>query len=215
MQNNFADPYAGMPNHGDVPPLPNGQIDLGPEGEALLAKGQNPPPSKDSGSGYVDSAAAVPGTPSPAQPSQIGQAVVGNSVLGQPEQQTPEPSPYNQHGFYQPSKDDIAKFDQAVAQGIDLDQVDPRFKASVYVAKGGDPMASLDVFKTLIWNPAKDSANQQAGDDAQKAIQNPLGFAVTKAGMPGTGWPARSGASRAALATSSNPILLTSYRAFP
>jgi hypothetical protein len=182
MQNNFADPYAGMPNHGDVPPLPNGQIDLGPEGEALLAKGQNPPPSKDSGSGYVDSAAAVPGTPSPAQPSQIGQAVVGNSVLGQPEQQTPEPSPYNQHGFYQPSKDDIAKFDQAVAQGIDLDQVDPRFKASVYVAKGGDPMASLDVFKTLIWNPAKDSANQQAGDDAQKAIQNPLGFAVTKAG---------------------------------
>lgn len=45
MQNNFADPYAGLPNHGDVPPLPNGEIDLGPEAEAQLAKGQNPPDS--------------------------------------------------------------------------------------------------------------------------------------------------------------------------
>ena len=60
MQNNFADPYAGLPNHGDVPPLPNGEIDLGPEAEAQLAKGQNPP---DSVSGYADSAAVVRGAP--------------------------------------------------------------------------------------------------------------------------------------------------------
>jgi hypothetical protein len=93
MQNNFADPYAGLPNHGDVPPLPNGEIDLGPEAEAQLAKGQNPP---DSVSGYADSAAVVRGAPSTPQPSPIGQTVVGNSILGHPDQQTPEPSPYNQ-----------------------------------------------------------------------------------------------------------------------
>src|ERR1700688_4821215 len=63
-----------------------------------------------------------------------------------------------------------------------LDGLDPRFKASVYVAKGGDPMATLDTFRTLVWDPAKDSANKIFSAGVQEAGSNPLGFAVSKAG---------------------------------
>ena len=138
-------------------------------------------------------------------PSSLGEAVVDQSVFNAPSPiappapslapsanlelsasaPAPAPSPaapgeYN-HGYYTPSQQEMTKFDQAVAAGADLNQMDPRFRASIYVAKGADALSNFDVFRTLVWDPAKDSANKNLSAGVQEATSNPLGFAVSKA----------------------------------
>jgi hypothetical protein len=176
----------------NLPLLPNGHLDMGPEAQSMLddynrnqaSPAPSPTPSSPptSSSGYGDSAAVVPGTPATAQssPTPSGSPVPSSSPSPSPSPE--DPTQYNGHGYFTPTPEMMDKFDRAVAAGYPLDQLDPRFKASLYLAKGGDPLATYDMARTLILDPARQAYAQSTADGWKALTENPIGLAVDKLG---------------------------------
>lgn len=152
------------------------------------AVSQDGAPTLSLGSGA--SADAVPG---------ITSSLTGNSVGPPP--QTPGPvtpptqaTQLNNHGYFTPTPDQMAKWDSAVAAGMPLDGVDPRVKASFYAAKGGDALATYDSAKTMVIDPGRDAMQKNLGQGWQDFMSNPLGFVVDRT-RDAAGWLGAQGAS--------------------
>jgi hypothetical protein len=120
-------------------------------------------------------------TPTPAPDDQVSGYGDSAAVTGAAKQPDAPPV-YNQHGYFQPTDEQFSKFQQAVAAGYPLDQIDPRYKASMYLRAGGDPYQDFDHAKTLVIDPARDAQDAQHSQDIQQVVTNPLQFAVDKVG---------------------------------
>lgn len=98
---------------------------------------------------------------------------------------TPAPNPLyditpNEHGYFVPNQQQLTAFDQFQASGGDVTQLPEKLRASFYLAKGGDPLATFDTFKTLIADPAKEQQDTWNAKPLPEKIgdvwNNTLGF---------------------------------------